>query len=553
MGPAPPFSKVLQSLPFRMKKKAQSGDAGKGTRKVSGPDKGPRLIPSRTWGQGARALWRSLAFRERAVIVMGVFVPALDQISRLVSLGVMMKAVSRGIRQPLDLDSRIWLGLVILVAAGVAALIQLFSTKVKKDLKIQLTKIIRRSYGRMMVATDALSVDERKAEVQYLVNEERNFMSSAMSGASTLVEFVASIMIVFALLIVLTWFNWIVGAIILSAGLSALLILRLRIRKNVRQESDLGDERKKVTRILEGIAESGKNRKTLIEDYTNNQFDFLTFAEQEAKSSLERRISTAMNFGSAILMAVVFLLVSSQGAFDENKMVWMVVFVFGLRMVVSNGKTAMLKWSGVLGEKKSLMALAKASLSPSLNQNDGNPDDCTNEDQEVGPVLKEGPGPRIVDYSFCGLDGGELVSREPLVVEMVVETEEEIEGFYWSFAITRLAGPPYLISKTSEDSGINWNLPSGRSRFRMVTGPIWLPPGDYSIMVGIAQGNRLLDLVGSEESRLTISVLPDESAKRSVQKRIAADVVAVDVEWQLEFRHENLEPAVSPPESLPAF
>jgi len=522
-----------------MKKKAESGDAEKGPRKVSGPDKGARLIPSRTWGQGARALWRSLSFRERAVIVMGVFVPALDQISRLVSLGVMMKAVSRGIRQPLDLDSRIWLGLVILVAAGVAALIQLFSTKVKKDLKIQLTKIIRRSYGRMMVATDALSVDERKAEVQYLVNEERNFMSSAMSGASTLVEFVASIMIVFALLIVLTWFNWIVGAIILSAGLSALLILRLRIRKNVRQESDLGDERKKVTRILEGIAESGKNRKTLIEDYTNNQFDFLTFAEQEAKSSLERRISTAMNFGSAILMAVVFLLVSSQGAFDENKMVWMVVFVFGLRMVVSNGKTAMLKWSGVLGEKKSLMELAKASLISEIG-NDTAELNQTFESPSEEETANYFVNPTIADYSFSGINGLEIVSRESLVVEILVDSPSEIEGVTWSFAISNFEGTSFLITKSSGDCGIVWNLPKGRSRFRVVSGPVWLPAGTYSAWVGLAKESRTLDLVGSRSKPIPLRVAPDELAKNSLQTRAADDVVLMDVEWELELKSETV-------------
>lgn len=554
MVPAPLFSEDLQSLPLRMKKKAKSGDAGKGTRKVSGPDKGARIIPSRTWGQGARALWRSLSFRERSLMLMGVLVPALDQISRLASLGVTMKAVGMGIREPLDFEMRLWLGLIILAATGIAVFIQMFSSRVKKLMKAQITRMVRGVYGGMVAEAAKLPSEESGAEVKALLEDERNFTNSATSGISAILEFFASIFLVLVLLVILTWFNWVVGAIILGAGFVALIVLKFRVQSTPTKEIDnLVEARKLLTKQLETIAGSRKNPRGLIEGYADNEFDRLTFAGVEAKSSLARKISSIMNFGSAILMAIVFFLVSAEGAFDENKVVWMVVFIFGLRMVVSHGKTAMVKWGGILGEKKTLMSVARASLNSSLNQNYGHFDDDSDEDQNVGPVLKEGPGPRIVDYSFSGLDGGELISREPLVVEMAVETEEEIEGFYWSFAITRLDGPPYLISKTSEDCGVNWNLPGGRSRFRMVTGPIWLPPGDYSIMVGIAQGNRLLDLVGSETSRLTISVLPNESAKLSVQKRIAADVVAVDVEWQLEFRHENLEVTVSPPESLPTL
>lgn len=553
MNPAPLFSEDLRSLPLRMKKKAESGDAGKGTRKGSGPDKGSRLIPSPTWGQGARALWRGLSFRERSLMLMGILVPALDQISRLASLGVTMKAVGRGIRQPLDLEERIWLGLIILAATGISALIAIFSTRVKKNLKILVTRLARRIYGRMMSATKQLPLEEREAEVATLVDEERSFMNSATSGVLDLIDFIAAISLVVVLLVILTWFNWIVGVIILVAGLVALLILKFKIKSSPRKENeDSPDARKKLTQQLESIAGSRKNTESIIEDYANNEFDRITFAELEAKTKLQKKISSIMGFGSAILMALVFFLVSAKGAFDEEKVVWMVVFIFGLRMVVAHGKSAMVDWGSVLGEKKTLMALAKAAMIPPVIDSEGDDEDDA-EDGKKKRILKEGPGPRIVDYSFSGLDGGELVSREPLVVEMAVETEEEIEGFYWSFAITRLEGPPYLISKTSEDCGVNWNLPGGRSRFRMVTGPIWLPPGDYSIMVGIAQGNRLLDLVGSEISRLTISVLPDESAKLSVQKRIAADVVAVDVEWQLEFRHENMEVTVSPPESLPTL
>ncbi len=208
-----------------MKKRSESGDSAK-------IQKGGRIIPSRMWGQGAQAFWRRLAFRERALIVMGVFVPALDQLLRLGSLGVTMKAVGMGIREPLDFDSRLWLGFIILGAAGITVLIQIFSGRVKKGLKIQFTRIIRRIYAGMMVKAAMLPIEEREAEVESLLNEERNFMSSATSGVLAILEFVASVFLVVVLIVILTWFNWLVGATLLGAGLVALIILKFKIKSS---------------------------------------------------------------------------------------------------------------------------------------------------------------------------------------------------------------------------------------------------------------------------------------------------------------------------------
>lgn len=505
------------------------------------------FIPSRVWWEGARSLWRGLAFREKALILMGVLVPALDQIARLASIGVTMRAISSGIRQHPDLETRLWLGFLILGASAISGIVVVASNRVTRNLKILVTRLVRRIYGRMMAATAEIPVDQREAEVATLVAKERDFIASASSGILDLVDFVAAVSIVVVLLVALTWFNWIVGAILFGAGLIALLILKFRVRTSPTKESlDAQEARKKMIEQFERISGCGRNAEAAIGDYANNEFDRITFAELEARTRLQKKITSVMGFGSAILMAVVFLLVSSEGAFDEKKMVWLVVFVFGLRMVVSHGKHAMVNWGSVLGGKATLMELAKASMMspPTLGEKD---EEVDAGDAGRNGIAKAGPGPRIVDFSFHGLNGTEIVSREPMVLEMTVETGEEIRGFYWSFSILPPGGSPYIASKTSEDCGITWNLPPGRSRFRVVSGPLWLPAGKYSAMVGIAKGNRLLDLVGSPEAPVTITVLPDDIAKRSVQKRVASDVVLLDVEWDIEFRHEDsqVEPAGS--------
>lgn len=501
--------------------------------------KGAGIIPSRTWWEGARSFWRGLAFREKALILMGVIIPALDQISRLASLGITMKAVSKGIRQPLDLDARLWLGLVILAATGVSALIQLFSSRVKRKLKVQVTRMVRRVYGAMMAETAELPRGERDEKIESLVNEERNFMTSATSGVSASIEFVAAVFIVVFLLGVLTWFNWIVGAIILGSGLVALLVLRFRIKSVQRKENEnLVEARKKMTQQLESIASGLQNRKVLIESYANNDYDSITFADLEAKSALQKRISMVMNLGSAVLMAVVFFLVSAKGAFDETKVVWMVVFIFGLRMVVAQGKTAMVKWGAILAEKATLMDLARASIRFSQRQTE-------EQDQEPEVVLKDSDSPlappkvpRITSYLFSGPDRGDIVSGRPLFLEITVESEAEVRGFYWSFSISRPAGPPFVISKTSLDCGVKWDLEKGVSQFRMMISSLWLYPGKYSAMVGIASKTGMLDLKGSDDERIILTVLPNDLLSKSLQTRPTTDVVVADVEFERDPRHK---------------
>lgn len=509
--------------------------------KRSEPDSGrepkaPKIIPSRVWGEGARMLWRSLAIKEKSLIVMGIFVPALDQIARLASIGVTMKAISSGIRQHPDLETRLWLGFLILGASAVSGLVVVASNRVTKNLKILVTRIVRRIHGRIMAAAAGAPLDERDGVINSLMAKERDFVASATSGFLDLIDFVAAVSIVVVLLVALAWFNWIVGAVLLVAGLAALAVLKFKVRKTqVKESLEAQEARRKLTDQFKRIAGHREDTEAAIEDYANNDFDRISFAEAEAKTRLQKKITSLMGFGSAILMAVVFFLVSAEGAFDEKKMVWLVVFVFGLRMVVAQGKHAMVSWGAVLGEKSTLMELAKAAiLSPDVSRQD-----------DKDPAKAEGAsgdgrsGPRIVDYCFRGLHGDEIVSREPLVLEMTVESDQEIKGFFWSFSILPIGGASYVASKTSEDYGITWDLPSGRSKFKMVSGPLWLPAGRYSVMVGIAEGKRLLDIVGYNDDSVSITVLPDEIAKRSVQTRVASDVVILDVEWDLDFIHEK--------------
>lgn len=534
---------MAKEAPAPRSQRAENGKASRSS--------GVGLIPSRTWLDGARAIWSDLSFRERGLFLLGILLPVLDKIASLCSLSVTMRAVSYGIRKPLDLEMRLWLGLTILVATLLSEFIMVLSNRVKKGLKVQNTRLVRRMYGAMMVQAARLPSEKRRERLQQLINEERNFISSAVSGLSDSVEFLASIFLVTVLLGLLTWFKWQVGVVLFAAILIALLVLRWRLaHKSPQRENTDAEEaerinaaRKEVGQKLMAIGARSGNAKQLIEEYANNDYDRLTLELPEQRKRVQKRIASAMNFGSAGLMTLVFFLVSAQGAFDESRIVWMVVFVFGMRMAVTNAKNAMVLWGDVLQEKHSLMQLARAGLiarsNAGLDEGRMEPEESEEDENGYGSVV------RIVEYSIHGLNGTDLVSREPMVVELTVESKEEVYGFYWSFSIVRTPGSPFILSKMSLDSGITWDLPKGRSTFRVVTGPLWLPAGSYYAMLGAASGDVLMDLVGEVDKPIPLEVHPDEIAKRSPQKRIAPDVVIIDVEWDQDFKHEAQSPPVA--------
>lgn len=510
------------------------------------------IIPSRIWAEGVHAIWSSLSLRERGLLLLGATAPMINQISGLASFWVIIQAINYGIRKPLELEIRLWLGLVILVASLVSICTQILSDRVTKTLKAQNMRMIRRMYGTIMAEASKLTCDKRKQWVKQVIDEEKTFVSSSATGVSAAIEFLAAIFLVVGLLGILAWFDWIVGAILLVSGLVTLMILRHKIKtqNNEDEEGNDGESdkivkaRQSISQKLEFIGSRRRNLVELIEDYANNELDQLAMDEADSKMRIQKKISSAMNYGSAIIMVVVFLLVSTKGAFDANKIVWMVVFIIGLRMVVLHGKTAMVKWGVILSKKTTLMRLMKAGIAwqtPREEVSDVEAEDDDDADVEMRVEDDSRGIARIVDYSFRGVNGAEVVSRKPLIVEMCVEAREAIEGVSWSFAISNMDGTSFLITKTTADHGIIWDIPKGKSWFRVVTGPVWLPAGTFSGWIGIAKGNQTLDLIGSQAEPKLLHVLPDETVKRMVPIREIRDVVAMDVEWDQEFRNATSE------------
>jgi len=254
------------------------------------------------------------------MIVTGLILPALDQIARLGSLGITMKALSHAVMQSMALDLRVWLSLMIFAAFMVAALIQFCSGRVKRGLKIEFTGIARRAYGMIMADCAKLPPGEKGEKVRKLLREETDFIRSATSGLSAMFELLSSTLIIAVLLGILLWFSPVVGGILFFSGLTAFLILRMRVRRPAENsEMPLVAARAQVRKELAAIAVAGDDKNVLIEKYADNEFDKIQSRDHESGEVTPTRIAATTNAATAVIMALVFFLISAEGAIDESQ------------------------------------------------------------------------------------------------------------------------------------------------------------------------------------------------------------------------------------------
>lgn len=145
----------------------------------------------------------------------------------------------------------------------------------------------------------------------------------------------------------------------------------------------------------------------------------------------------------------------------------------------------------------------------------------------------------ILDFSFKGVNGPEIVSGEPVLIEMKVAAKQEVEDCFWSFSIWTHDGATAVVSKISIDAGYSWKLKKGVTTFRAKTGPIWLPPRRYSVRVGLAASGVLLDLVGFDRERILITLVSRDKSKEAIRTTVQNELVLMDVKWEPDFDFES--------------
>lgn len=321
------------------------------------------VLPSRIWWTGACALWFGLRKREKALVLLGVILPAMEQLAKLGSLGVAMKAVSHGVRGALSHQVRIELCVAILVAFSVAAAIQFLAAKAKMRLRRLILLTARKCQTANLVEREDASLGQDGKHLRKALRKEQRLVMSACVGIQSLIDFSSAALIVAILLVVVIWFNLAVGAIMLASGAIALFVLRARTRQRKGgAERRSGKKQQSRREIAAEATDAEEDFESIENDMGKSGFN-ADSDELDCRSSRESKIAISSNIGIAVLMAASFYLVSEQGAIDEKKAVWIFVFVLGLRLVAAQGKAAISKWGRALSEKKGLLMVAKGALS----------------------------------------------------------------------------------------------------------------------------------------------------------------------------------------------
>ncbi len=320
------------------------------------------VLPSRIWWRGARALWRGLKKGEKATLLLGMLLPVMEKLAKLGSLGMAMKAVGHSVRGALSQQVRIELCLAILLAFGLASLIQLLAEKVRMRLRRLILQTTERCQASLFAAaSDDFQGLQRKA-ARKRKKRERTFLKSGCVGIQSLVDFFSAALIVMILLCVVVWFNLTVGVIMMVSGAMALFVLRSRTRGR-KEMPEEGDETREQSRWegVERSADAGDDPESAADD-SEVPISLDKLDELERKSNREGKIAISANLGIAALMAASFYLVSEQGAIDEKKAVWIFVFILGLRLAMIQGKAAISKWGRALSEKRGLLMVARGAL-----------------------------------------------------------------------------------------------------------------------------------------------------------------------------------------------
>ncbi|MEM9016039.1 MAG: hypothetical protein AAGC68_03430 [Verrucomicrobiota bacterium] len=321
-----------------------------------------RVVPSTIWIKGARALWNQFTGKEKSIFLFGLLLPTLDQLARLGSLGLAMRLMSHAVTTPLEQSTRIQLCFLIFGAFAIAAVIQTANAKLRIKLKNLIDETVKRVQEVRLSETLEKAKEDPVGSVSIFLKKNKAFTRAASSGMLSLIEFAACSFMVVVLLGVVLWFDVAIGTVTITAGAVALIVLRSNSRRKKKQnEPEEEDEKVEVgyqARIMEKLR-AQEPKEEAIDIYSRCAIDPRKLAEKEKRNGDERRVTTAVNMGTAVLMGIALYLVSRADAIDPSKMIWVIVFVLALRLAVAQGRKAISSWGRALGEKNALMEVAK--------------------------------------------------------------------------------------------------------------------------------------------------------------------------------------------------
>lgn len=304
-----------------------------------------RPLPSKAWLKGGVGILKGLSFPEWMILIGRIFLPVLDKISKIVSVGVAIKIVVYGVKTTPDDQTRLLLGGAIFMAFGIAGMIQVAAESVRERMETLIGSLVQKILDD---SDSGVESPDGKSE-----RESRQIRKKVGKGLSAAVGFSSSLALIVILTVMVGWFDPRIGIAVLFLGLLLVNGLRLRRQKKPKSSRQSGTVAKSRRNPVEGeVAAIGENAFEV-----ENETPPLSKGERRRSGKRIRKIRVGMisNFSAALVMAASFLLLSRAHALDEGKIHWIIIFCLGMRLLMAEGAVAIKWWLEMLDQKNTLM------------------------------------------------------------------------------------------------------------------------------------------------------------------------------------------------------
>jgi len=336
-----------------------------GADKLSGavPNRGgsfPRKwMPSTSWFVFIYRLLKKVGWKERLILMAGLTLPAVGRATNIGSFGVAVKAINMATQEDLSQNQIYIITSIVLAVFVLAGLIRTAAGRVELAIEGIALKIVRGIVADQLIALQKVPEELRNSHLKKFVRSEKQFVRNSAGLLTDLITFISLILVLVLLLGLISWVAPPVALVLIAGVISILFTMRLRIHAPIRSDKKAGKRaNKELLKIREQLASGDSETDKLVNRYLKNSADRLEAKKEKSKKTRKGKITILSGISSALAMATALLL-AARGDFAEFDHSILIVMILSLRLAAGQGRTAMEKWSTLLGERESLGQLRR--------------------------------------------------------------------------------------------------------------------------------------------------------------------------------------------------
>ncbi len=316
-------------------------------------------VPSKSWISFVRRLLRKVGIKEKCILLAGLLLPGVNRITNIGSFGVAVKAINMATQENLTTNQVYLIAALVVGVFLISGAIRTAAGKIELAIEGIARKIVRGIVADQLVALQNASEEVREEQLARFLSSERQFVKNTTSLLSDLIKFMSQILVVVLLMALISWISLAVASVLIGGLVVILIMMRMRIQGPIRNDRKAGRRAsKELSSIREKIAKGGADSEEMVQKYLKNTADQLEEKKEKTKKKRKSKITIVSGISSALAMATA-LLIASRGGFAGLDHVWLIIMILALRLGSGQGRTAMEKWSGLLGEREALGQLRR--------------------------------------------------------------------------------------------------------------------------------------------------------------------------------------------------